>query len=50
MFCVTTAALQGLAPHPFTTTDSEQQQANRKYLEAWMDRFITSRLLAVQQA
>lgn len=50
MFCVTTAALQGLAPHPLTTTDPEQQQANRKYLEAWMDRFITSRLLAVQQA
>jgi CO2 hydration protein len=49
MFCVTTAAIQGLAPYPLTTTDLEQQKANRIYLEAWMNRFIKSRLEAVNQ-
>ncbi|MCU0526843.1 MAG: CO2 hydration protein [Elainella sp. Prado103] len=48
MFCVTTAAIQGLAPFPLTTTDPEQRQQNRAYLENWMDRFVTSRLLSVQ--
>ncbi|NJO79788.1 MAG: CO2 hydration protein [Cyanobacteria bacterium RM1_2_2] len=47
MFCVTTAAMQGLAPYPFSTTDPEQQRANRAYLEQWMDRFLTSRLMQV---
>ena len=51
MYCVTTAALQGLAPHPpFTTADSTQRQANRQYLEQWMDRFLTSRIQEVNQA
>lgn len=44
MFCVTTAAIQGLAPHPLNTTNPEQRQANRAYLEQWMDRFVASRL------
>jgi len=44
MFCVTTAAIKGLAPYPLDTTDVEQQKANRVYLENWLDRFITSRL------
>lgn len=48
MFCVTTAAILGLMPHPLDTTDPDQQRANRKYLETWMDRFITSRLANVQ--
>jgi CO2 hydration protein len=47
MFCVTTAALQGLAPYPLDTTDREQQQANRNYLESWMNRFIPSRIQKV---
>lgn len=47
MFCVTTAAIQGLAPHPLTTADPQEQMANRKYLENWMDRFITSRIVQV---
>lgn len=47
MFCVTTAALQGLAPHPLTTTAPEEQQANRKYLEGWMNRFTKSRITQV---
>jgi CO2 hydration protein len=47
MFCVTTAAIQGLAPYPLTTTEPEQQSVNRGYLEQWMDRFLSSRLQAV---
>jgi len=47
MFCVTTAGIKGLAPYPLDTEDPQQQQANRVYLESWMDRFITSRLQIV---
>ncbi len=47
MFCVTTAAIQGLAPYPLNTQDKAQQKINRAYLEGWMDRFLSSRLLAV---
>lgn len=49
MFCVTTAAIQGLAPYPLTTTDLKEQKANRIYLEAWMNRLVKSRLEAVNQ-
>jgi hypothetical protein len=45
MFCVTTAAILGLAPYPLDTTDPTEQKANQKYLEGWMDRFLTSRLM-----
>lgn len=44
MFCVTTAAVRGLAPHPFDTTDIEEKRANRRYLEQWMDRMLKTRL------
>jgi CO2 hydration protein len=44
MFCVTTATIFGLAPYPMNTSDPEQKQANRVYLEGWMDRFSNSRL------
>jgi len=44
MFCVTTAAIVGLAPYPLNTTNPEQQEQNRAYLEGWMDRFRESRL------
>ncbi|MFP4219547.1 MAG: CO2 hydration protein [Phormidium sp.] len=44
MFCVTTAAIQGLAPHPLTTQDSQQRSENRAYLEHWMNRFESSRI------
>jgi CO2 hydration protein len=47
MFCVTTAAIKGLAPYPLDTTDPEQKKANRAYLEGWMNRFKTSRLVDV---
>ncbi len=49
MFCVTTAAIRGLAPHPIGTPDPQQRQENRAYLEGWMNRFMTSRLEAVNQ-
>jgi CO2 hydration protein len=48
MFCVTTAAILGLMPHDPQTTDPAEQQANQTYLEGWMDRLLTSQLLAVQ--
>ncbi|MCL2923352.1 MAG: CO2 hydration protein [Trichodesmium sp. MAG_R04] len=44
MFCVTTAAVLGLVPHPLDTEDPDQQIENQAYLEGWMDRFLTSRL------
>lgn len=50
MFCVTTAAIQGLAPYPMDSQVTAERQANRAYLEQWMDRFLTSRLAMVNQA
>jgi CO2 hydration protein len=47
MFCVTTAAIRGLAPYPLDTTDSQQQQANRVYLKGWLKRLLDSRLAMV---
>lgn len=49
MFCVTTAAILGLSPHPLDTEDVSEQKANQVYLEKWMDRFTTSRLLDVNK-
>jgi len=45
MFCVTTAAILGLMPYAIDTEDPSEQTANLVYLEKWMDRFKTSRLL-----
>jgi CO2 hydration protein len=47
MFCVTTAAILGLMPYPANTEDPSEQRANIVYLENWMDRFTTSRLVEV---
>ncbi|WP_319419547.1 CO2 hydration protein [Pleurocapsa sp. FMAR1] len=47
MFCVTTAAIQGLAPHPLDTKDPEQQIANRQYLKGWLNRIIETQLTKV---
>ncbi|GAC1489751.1 MAG: CO2 hydration protein [Chamaesiphon sp.] len=44
MFCVTNAAILGLAPYPLDTDIPAEQVANRAYLKNWMDRFIRSRL------
>jgi CO2 hydration protein len=49
MYCVTTAAIKGLAPYPLDTNEIDQQKANRVYLEKWMNRFLTSRLLDVNR-
>jgi len=49
MFCVTTAAILGLAPYPMDTSIMDEKMANRAYLENWMDRFINSRLKEVNQ-
>jgi CO2 hydration protein len=49
MFCVTTAAIKGLAPFPLDTTNIEEKLANRKYLEKWMNRFLSSRILDVNR-
>ena len=47
MFCVTTAAVKGLAPHPLDTKDPQQQSENRKYLTSWLNRILESRLVEV---
>lgn len=49
MFCVTTAAIVGLMPYAVDTEDPSEQEANRVYLEKWMDRLQTSRLLDVNK-
>ncbi len=48
MFCVTTAALRGLAPHPFETEDSQERQANDKFLAPWLARLSRSQLYTLQ--
>jgi CO2 hydration protein len=48
MFCVTTAAILGLLPHPLNTTEARERQVNRAYLESWLDRLLASRLPGVQ--
>jgi CO2 hydration protein len=48
MFCVTTAAILGLMPHPLDTSDPQERQANRNHIEAWVGRLVDSRLLTLQ--
>ena len=47
MFCVTTAAVKGLAPHPLDTSDPEEKAANHKYLKAWLKRLFASQMVKV---
>ncbi|MEH1847560.1 MAG: CO2 hydration protein [Nostoc sp.] len=49
MFCVTTAAILGLAPYPIDTKDPFEEKANRVYFAKWMSRLETSRLLDVNK-
>ncbi len=44
MFCVTSAAIFGLAPHPLDTEVAAEREANRVYFSGWLDRLATSRL------
>lgn len=48
MFCVTSAALQGLLPHDADTQDTQEKAENQAFLAAWMDRLMTSRIEVVQ--
>ncbi|MBD1850187.1 CO2 hydration protein [Leptolyngbya sp. FACHB-711] len=48
MFCVTTAAIRGLMPHPIDTTNPQHQQENLTYLEGWMDKLQDSQVLKMQ--
>lgn len=47
MFCVTTATILGLMPHPIDTRNPQEKTANEIYLQKWLDRLENSRLLAV---
>ena len=47
MFCVTTAAVKGLAPYPLNTKNAEKQAANHKYLTGWLNRILESQLIEV---
>ena len=49
MFCVTTAALRGLAPYPLDTQDLDQQRANQVYLEGWLDKLSGTVLPHLQE-
>mgnify|MGYP000090664544 CR=1 FL=1 len=49
MFCVTTAAILGLLPYPMDTENQSEQNANRVYLEKWMDRLETSQIMEVNK-
>ena len=48
MFCVTSAALQGLLPYSSSTEQPDEQAANQAFLASWMDRLMSSRLAVVQ--
>ncbi|MFM7323695.1 MAG: CO2 hydration protein [Nodosilinea sp.] len=48
MFCVTSAALQGLLPYPTDSQSPAEQRANQDFLASWMDRLASSRLAIVQ--
>jgi CO2 hydration protein len=48
MYCVTSATILGLAPHPLDSQDPQEQATNMAYFEGWMDRFLTSQLPNVQ--
>ncbi|WP_218081678.1 CO2 hydration protein [Anthocerotibacter panamensis] len=47
MFCVTTAAILGLAPHPLQSANPEAQGVNRAYFTGWVRRLLDSRLVQV---
>ena len=47
MFCVTTAAIRGLAPFPLETGNPDEQSQNRAYLTGWLTRLVDSRLTTV---
>ncbi|AFY60913.1 CO2 hydration protein [Synechococcus sp. PCC 6312] len=48
MFCVTTAAITGLTPYPWDTSNSTEKEANGEFYQAWLQRLQTSQLITVQ--
>ncbi len=48
MFCVTTAAILGLAPYARDTSDPGERAANRAHFQTWVGRLADSRLLSLQ--
>ncbi|AFY31249.1 CO2 hydration protein [Calothrix sp. PCC 7507] len=49
MFCVTTATILGLMPHPLDTQEPSEEKANFIYLKKWLNRLENSRLLDVNK-
>ncbi len=49
MFCVTSAAIQGLAPNPFNTADPDQKAENLVYFRGWMDTMSKTRMQRVNR-
>jgi CO2 hydration protein len=48
MYCVTSATILGLAPHPLESQEPREKAANMAYFEGWMDRLLTSQLPNIQ--
>jgi CO2 hydration protein len=48
MYCVTSATILGLAPHPLDSQNPQEQATNMAYFEGWMDRLLTSQLPNIQ--
>ena len=48
MYCVTSATILGLAPHPLDSQDPREKSVNMAYFEGWMDRLLTSQLPNIQ--
>jgi CO2 hydration protein len=48
MFCVTSAAILGLAPHALDSTDLAQLKANREYFEGWLSKLQNTRITQLQ--
>ncbi len=49
MFCVTSAAILGLAPYAYTTQDPTECAANRVHFEQWLERLSRSELETVNR-
>jgi CO2 hydration protein len=49
MFCVTAAAILGLAPHPLDTPDPQEIKANQRHFKTWVKRLFSSQLSSVQE-
>jgi CO2 hydration protein len=47
MFCVTTAAITGLMPHPADSSNPEARKENEVFLQKWLKRMENSRLMDV---